>query len=293
MKMQQILAAGALALSVSAARADTIAYESFSYGGSPNLAGANGGTGWGSAWFKLSQIPTGAIMEGMSWPGLPVAGGSAITAAYPSADYTRYSRAIAPYSAPNDEIFISFLFRPNIGFGVGGGLAFGTWDNGMIAGLVPGSGHYGLSGFTGPSSVGGEPATLNQTVLLVAHVEKLDNGTIGWSLYVNPTVGNPMPSSPDASMAIPGTTLPPAINLYNDGGFSTDEIRIATTWEEALGQPASACNADLDSNGMVDAADLGILLGQWSTSGSADLDGDGIVNGADLAAMLGAWGSCP
>jgi hypothetical protein len=291
--MQTILATGTIAFGVAAARAETVAYESFSYGGTANLAGANGGTGWGGAWFKLSSIPTGAVMEGMTWPGLPAAGGSAITAAYPSADYTRYSRVIAPYEAPNDEIFISFLFRPNLGFGVGGGLAFGTWDNGMIMGLVPGTGHYGLSGFTGPSSVGGEAATLNETVLLVARVAKLDDGTIGWSLYVNPTAGDPQPASPAASMAIPGTSLPPAINLYNDGGFSTDEIRIATTWNEALGLPASGCNEDLDSSGIVDAADLGILLGQWSTSGNADLDGDGSVGGADLAALLGAWGACP
>lgn len=46
---------------------------------------------------------------------------------------------------------------------------------------------------------------------------------------------------------------------------------------------------DLNGDGDVDAADLGILLGQWGTAGSADLDGSGSVDGADLAIFLGLW----
>lgn len=46
---------------------------------------------------------------------------------------------------------------------------------------------------------------------------------------------------------------------------------------------------DLNNDGHVDGADLGILLGQWGGPGSADFNGDGVVNGADLGVMLGAW----
>ncbi|MBL9150549.1 MAG: FG-GAP repeat protein [Phycisphaerae bacterium] len=58
----------------------------------------------------------------------------------------------------------------------------------------------------------------------------------------------------------------------------------------------SCKSADLDGNGIVDAADLGILLGAWSAApcaGSAcnaDLNGDTLVNAADLGIMLGEWG---
>ncbi|HMN95676.1 MAG TPA: M12 family metallo-peptidase [Phycisphaerales bacterium] len=50
--------------------------------------------------------------------------------------------------------------------------------------------------------------------------------------------------------------------------------------------------ADLDGNGIVDGADLGLLLGAWGTQGAggADLDGSGTVDGADLGLLLGAWG---
>jgi hypothetical protein len=48
--------------------------------------------------------------------------------------------------------------------------------------------------------------------------------------------------------------------------------------------------ADLNGDGVVNGADLAILLGQWGGSGPADLNGDGVVNGADLAILLGEWG---
>lgn len=48
--------------------------------------------------------------------------------------------------------------------------------------------------------------------------------------------------------------------------------------------------ADLNCDGVVDGADLGLLLGGWGASGEADLDGSGAVDGADLGLLLGAWG---
>lgn len=52
---------------------------------------------------------------------------------------------------------------------------------------------------------------------------------------------------------------------------------------------------DLDGDGLVNGADLGILLGAWGPCGGcagcpADLDGNCTVNGADLGLMLGNWG---
>ena len=50
-----------------------------------------------------------------------------------------------------------------------------------------------------------------------------------------------------------------------------------------------AAFGDLDGNGLVNGADLGLMLGAWGTAGPGDLNGDGIVNGADLGLLLGAW----
>ena len=61
--------------------------------------------------------------------------------------------------------------------------------------------------------------------------------------------------------------------------------------------PPPACPADLNRDGVVNGADLGLMLGAWgpcpSSPCAADLNLDGQVNGADLGLMLGAWGNCP
>lgn len=65
-------------------------------------------------------------------------------------------------------------------------------------------------------------------------------------------------------------------------------------------EPAPSCNetcaGDLNGDGAVDGADLGLLLAAWGTAGgcpSADLNDDGTVDGADLGLQLAAWGACP
>ena len=55
------------------------------------------------------------------------------------------------------------------------------------------------------------------------------------------------------------------------------------------------CLADVNNDGMVDAADLGILLAFWgdpATFPAADLTDDGQVDGADLGVLFLAWGPC-
>lgn len=53
------------------------------------------------------------------------------------------------------------------------------------------------------------------------------------------------------------------------------------------------CIGDLNEDGTVNGADLGLFLSSWGTSPcGADLNGDGICNGADLGVLLSAWGGC-
>lgn len=58
-----------------------------------------------------------------------------------------------------------------------------------------------------------------------------------------------------------------------------------------------ACDADIDSNDVVNAIDLAIIIGNWGTDGGkdypqADIDGSGTIDGADLATVLSNWGPC-
>jgi hypothetical protein len=70
---------------------------------------------------------------------------------------------------------------------------------------------------------------------------------------------------------------------FVEGHGIIDAYRAATRGRNA---------ADLNLDGHVPGADLGLLLGEWGAGqGSfADLNGDGIVNGADLGILLGQWG---
>ena len=56
------------------------------------------------------------------------------------------------------------------------------------------------------------------------------------------------------------------------------------------------CPADLNQDGMVDGADLGLMLIEWGACLSpcpADLNGDGQVDGADMGLLLASWDNCP
>ena len=53
-----------------------------------------------------------------------------------------------------------------------------------------------------------------------------------------------------------------------------------------------ACPADLDGNGAVDGADLGLLLSGWGIDATGDINADGTIDGADLGVLLSAWGPC-
>ncbi len=60
-----------------------------------------------------------------------------------------------------------------------------------------------------------------------------------------------------------------------------------------LVQCSRACAGDLNNSGVVDAADLAILLGAWGSSTlGPDINSDGTVDASDLALLLGNWGPC-
>jgi hypothetical protein len=57
--------------------------------------------------------------------------------------------------------------------------------------------------------------------------------------------------------------------------------------------PPPPCLGDVNRDGIVSGADLGLLLGDWGQAiAQSDLDSDGIVTGADLGILLGRWGPC-
>ena len=56
---------------------------------------------------------------------------------------------------------------------------------------------------------------------------------------------------------------------------------------------ATPCPADVNNDGVVDGADLGLVIGGWGQPGASDVNEDGTTDGADLGLVIGAWGNCP
>jgi hypothetical protein len=80
--------------------------------------------------------------------------------------------------------------------------------------------------------------------------------------------------------------------LFWQGGATTgasDVFGARVNADGSLGPPPASNPADLDGDGVINAADLALLLSNWGASGVGDIDGDGTVGAADLSALLAAW----
>ena len=61
------------------------------------------------------------------------------------------------------------------------------------------------------------------------------------------------------------------------------------------GASVGPCPADIDGNGVVEFADVVVLLASWGPCCEclADVNGDSVVDFADIVELLAAWGACP
>mgnify|MGYP003700375505 CR=1 FL=1 len=98
---------------------------------------------------------------------------------------------------------------------------------------------------------------------------------------------------PGANQFVGGNelTVDAAQNVYVVGGhrnYNTDETDVLVVkFPPQLEGGVSP--ADLNSDGLVNGADLAALLAQWNGVGEADINDDGVVDGTDLAQLLASW----
>lgn len=274
--------------------AQQLAYDGFNNGPLAELQGSNGGTGWSSSWADAGDTPTAVSVVGLAYSGLAVAPGAAVTAPgdgiYP---ISRYQRSFGPLPPGTTNLYVSFLLREDVSVSGWGGLQFGNYPFAVDVGSPPGAYLYGLQVSEGLGDFSNLPLVTGDTTLAVVRISKNSPGSgITYSLYLDPTIGSPEPAFPQAQFSVGAVNaIPTALSLSNGGGFTTDEIRVGLTWQGVLPAPPQ-CVGDLNSNGTVDGADLGVLLGNWGLPGG-DVDGDGTTNGADLGILLSLWGACP
>ncbi|MFO0873677.1 MAG: hypothetical protein U0575_06860 [Phycisphaerales bacterium] len=84
----------------------------------------------------------------------------------------------------------------------------------------------------------------------------------------------------------PVSFVPGTVYLWD---VNVSPSSVALTLDEIV-----PCPADITGDGLVDGADLGVLLAAWGpcVGCAADVTFDGVVDGADLGVVLAAWGAC-
>ncbi len=212
------------------AAAASISYEGFDYPPASSIFLQNGGTGWSGPWNTPGGLDATVAPSTLTFGSLATSGGSLSTAGFQppnqGSSVATWVRLLSTsLGADNTTAYLSFLFRPDAGFGFYGGLNFGN----AFAGLSGNQTHFGLEGPGNSVSLSSVAAT-GQTVLFVIRMDFLP-GNDRLSLFLNPTPGLPEPGAADVSRSDLDLGSVNSVTINNYGGFTTDEIRIGDSWE--------------------------------------------------------------
>ncbi len=136
-------------------------------------------------------------------------------------------------------------------------------------------------GFSAGDVLGTDPFSPNPTALL------------GYALVAEADSGTDIFSTMAQGGGSQGYDVPLGAGDYT---FWAQETSLTVDdWSVTLviNELQAPCPGDLNGDGSVGGADLGLFLTSWGDSPcAADLNGDGTCNGADLGVLLGAWGDC-
>lgn len=159
-----------------------------------------------------------------------------------------------------------------------------------VQGGWPGDGNLDVDPmFVDPLGPDGMAGTDDDDLRLVGSSELVDAGNDGLlPLDVADLDGDGVTTEPTPL----DLDLTPRVQDGDDDGSAETDIGAY----EASGDPGLP--GDLNNDGMVDGADLAILLAEWGPCPAkglcpADLNGDGTIDGGDLGILLGFWMPVP
>ena len=214
-----------------------ILYDGFAYNVGEGVAGQNGGTGnWGSAWNEFNQGSTSSVVQAgsLTFANLATSGNSIVTTSDRPVGHARRFAIPPTFGASGTTLYISFLVKPVDALNVGSpfsyySLVFGT----VNIGKGGRNDFYGMENDAegGPYYSTGKRAVTNQTAFLVVRFTFRD-GVDTCDMWVNPTPGQPLPATPDATKSDTDTGIPNDFNIGSSIRTVFDEIRFGRTWEE-------------------------------------------------------------
>ena len=169
-----------------------------------------------------------------------------------------------------------------------------TWCN--AANNDPSSNHVGIDLNGNVNHGPGAPFTADVA-------ENFDNGELwyGWVDYDGTTLElrisdiNVQPQQPIVTREVDIPTLfgqDTAYVGFTSGTGADWGNHDIIYWEYDVFSPV--CVGELNGDGYVDGADLGILLSNWGSDAEFyDLNGDDTTDGKDIGILLANWGPCP
>jgi hypothetical protein len=98
-----------------------------------------------------------------------------------------------------------------------------------------------------------------------------------------------------ARLVLPQTSDGETLSFGSSISFKVHPVGVAQqgSFAAEFELPELQCPWDIDASGIIDGADLGLLLLNWDTDDpAADVNADGLVDGADLGLVLLNWGPC-
>ncbi len=219
-------------------------YEGFNYVPGSSLDQQNGGTGWAGGWGTPGGLDATTVGGSLTSAGLVVSGGAVSTAGSQApnqgSSVATWNRLLGTtQGTDNTTVYFSFLMQPNAGFGFYGGLNLSS----VFVGLSGNQSFYGLEGPGNDVSLSSVPVVAGQTVLFVLRVDfRPGNDTL--SLYLNPLAGQPEPGVAALVKTNLNLGTVSSVTMNNYGGFTTDEIRIGSSFADvtpSAGVPEPAC----------------------------------------------------
>ncbi len=225
------------------ARAALLAYEPFDYPAGEDIFTKNGGSGWTSSWTYMSSRPGTISSPGLSHPSLATLGNALQTPAVSvSTEPAVFVRGLPTFGADDTTLYLSFLLRPDASYGYYGGVNLGGLFIGKSGGVSDTT--YGLEGPLGDVVKSDTDVVTGTTVWLVVRAQ-FKAGHDLFELFVNPPTSG-LPPVPSATKSNHDAGTADYFLVNNAGGFTTDEIRIGTSYADVAPVPEpAACAAGL------------------------------------------------
>ena len=188
--------------------------------------------------------------------------------------------------------------------------AFVTDGGGLSIGFVtyPGGGGNGVNGKWGGTGFAFSPFAYDlvrwDDDQLAGDPNNMATATVSWTREAGTTVTIALPTFPpqtiwnDAGQAQTASVDPTGWSFgfaARNGGIDQDVLIGDLSIDVTIDCPPETDPADLNRDGLVNGADLGLLLSAWGECSEdpcfGDINGDGMINGADLGLLLSGWGS--